>query len=442
MWDLIAISACLIGLAATLSRFREIDDGPVRLLLLGLWLRYAMQAFPYVVTSIRIGPFSLIAVISIATALLFLIFLNHRLLRLRALLPVYAVLAVSLLSGVVNSEPMGIANDFIKWGYFIGVMLLSYRAMTLYGSDRALRALLVTLLTPSLLFVASVAVGNAKATELDGSVSYIGGYFHESMFSSIMYSVFALGCLVRWRSVVSLAFILGFGVVAILMVNYRSAVVALAPALLALAAIAFLRGVGPRFAVGATVALAVPVLGGLPFLLDALPDRYAEITHFTNNVIVLSKDPIELTSSERALFSYRVAIWVEYLYSARQGDLVNNILGYGPNAHENLFRLIPHNTFISAFWEFGIIGVVTSIFMAMYYIFLPLWIDDIYDRLFLSALMLGVVVNGLASMPLWTIEGLIIYAQLAAYAAWRVSGNAKRGQAPQRVGVTGPAQPA
>lgn len=439
MWTLIALSACLIGLVVVLVRFREIDDGPTRLLLLGLWLRYALQAFPDIVYAIRIGPFSLVAAVSIATAVLFLTVLDHRLLRLRTLLPVYVLLSVSLLSGVVNGEPMGIANDVIKWAYFVGVMLLSYRAMALYGSDRALRALLATLVVPAIMFTASYVTGNAKATELDGSISYIGGYFHEAMFSSIMFSIFALGCLIRWQTAASFAFILCFGIFAVLMVNYRSTVVALAPVLLALAAAAFLRSVGSRFAVAASVALAVPVLAALPFALDALPDRYAEIADFTENLATLSKDPIELTFRERSMFSFRISAWVDYLYSFREGDLVTHIVGYGPNAYDRVFRLIAHNTFITAVWELGYLGLMASLFMGIYYSLLPLWIEDRYDKLVVTALMMSVVVNGLASMPLWTIEGLIMYAQFAAYATWRVVGRIPY-RAP-RAGVIGQVRP-
>lgn len=432
MWELIAVMGCLIGLAVVLSRFREIDDGPTRLLLLGLWLRYAMQAFPYVVTSIKFGPFSLIAAVSITTAILFLIFLDHRLLRLRALLPVYALLAVSLLSGVVNDEAMGMANDFIKWGYFIGVMLLSHRAMTLYGPDRALRALLTTLITPGFLFVASVVTGNVKATEMDGSISYIGGYLHEAMFSQIMLSIFALGILVRWRTAVAFASIFCFGVVAVMLANYRSTVIALAPVLLALAALAFLRCAGSRFAAVAIVALAVPVLGSLPFALDALPERYAEISNFSENFLVLSKDPIELTIDERRIFSGRVSAWVDYFYYFRQGDLVNYIIGYGPNAYERSMRVYAHNTYISTVWETGFVGLFTIIYLVSYFFILPFRVDNIYDRVVISSLMLSTVVIGLASMPLWRIEGLIFYAQVVAFATWRASESAARGNALRR----------
>jgi hypothetical protein len=149
---------------------------------------------------------------------------------------------------------------------------------------------------------------------------------------------------------------------------------------------------------------------------------------------MFGKTPYELTEEERLLFSGRIRIWSEYVYSFSNGSLVNHILGFGPNKHEEYFRLIAHNTFISALWEYGILGFLISVYMAIYYVIIPLRINDYYDRFIVSALCLGMIINGLASMPLWTVEGLILYGQLMAYAVWRADGNPR----PYPAGIEGP----
>ncbi|WP_333834539.1 O-antigen ligase family protein [Rubrimonas sp.] len=429
MWMLIAAVGCLAGLAAILLRFREIVDGPTRALLLGLWLRYALQAFPDYSIGIRVGPVSLLAAVSILTVVALLLILDHRLLRLRALVPVYVLLAISLMSGLINRAPMGIATDFTKWSFFIAVMLLSHRAMTLYGSDRAMRALLATLVTPAFMMMASVVFNNPKSGELDGSISYIGGYVHESMFSTLMYAVFALCSLVRWRSGATLALAVCFGAVAVVLANYRSTVISLLPALTAFMALVYLKNVQPRFAAAAIVSLAILVIGALPFAFNSLPERYAEITDVAHNLHIMMKEPLELTAAERLIFSGRIRIWLEYIHSFTNGTYVNYIIGFGPNLHERYFRLVAHNTFISALWEYGYLGFIATIYMSIYYVLIPLKINDTYDRYILSSLLLGIVVNGLAAMPLWTVEGLILYGQLVAYAVWRADGNPRPGAA-------------
>lgn len=434
MWTLIAAVGCAVGFLAILIRFREIVDLPTRVLLLSLWLRSALQAFPETMIAIRVGPISLLAVIAILTVGVLLVIIDHRLLRLRALVPVYLLLAISLASGVINRAPMGVATDFTKWGFFIGVMLLSHRAMTLYGPDRAMRALFATLMTPAFMLVASVVFNNAKATELDGSISYIGGYTHEAMFSTVMYAVFALGSIVRWRSAAMLAFVVAFGSMAVVLVNYRSAVLALLPVVMVFIALVYFRNVTPRFSAAALVSLVVLVLATVPFALGSLPERYVEILNVSNNLHMFGKTPYELTEEERLLFSGRIRIWSEYVYSFSNGSLVNHILGFGPNKHEEYFRLIAHNTFISALWEYGILGFLVSVYMAIYYVIIPLRINDHYDRFIVSALCLGMIINGLASMPLWTVEGLILYGQLMAYAVWRADGNPR----PYPAGIEGP----
>lgn len=415
MWTIIALTGCAIGLWLVVRRFGELDDFPTRVLLLGLWTRNALQAFPDDVSSPMFAGFSLVALASIATAIAFVTVADHQLLRLRALLPLYAILAIVLISGIINRTLIGVVNDFVKWAYFLGVAMLTYRAIMLYGTDRTMRALLCTMATPALLLVASVVTGNAKATELDGSISYIGGYYHESMFSTILFALLAVVSFITWRWRWFSLFMLVFAVGGIFLTNYRTTIIATLPVVAVLLATMVLNAIRPKYRAPLIIIAAILVIEAIPLALDSLPDRYAEVSNVLEDASVFGKIPLEFTWEERIMFSGRVYLWAEYLYSYDRGTLLQHIIGYGPGEYVGRFRHNAHNTFISYLWEYGALGLIAILVFSIHNIVLVWRVSDMITRWRLLGFNAGIVILSLASMPLWTIEGLIIYAIAIGY---------------------------
>lgn len=415
MWTIIALTGCAIGLWLVVRRFGELADFPTKVLLLGLWMRNALQAFPDDTSSPMLAGFSLVALASIATATAFMIVSDHMLLRLRALLPLYTILAVVLVSGIINRTPIGVVNDFVKWAYFLGVAMLTYRSIMLFGADRTMRALLCTMATPALLLVASVVTGNAKATELDGSISYIGGYYHESMFSTILFALLAVVSFITWRWRWFSLFMLTFAVGGIFLTNYRTTIIATLPVVAVLLATMVLKILQPKYRPSLIMVGALLVIVAIPVALDSLPDRYAEVSNVLEDASVFGKIPLEFTWEERIMFSGRVYLWAEYLYSYDHGTLLQHIIGYGPGEYEGLFRHNAHNTFVSYLWEYGAMGLIAVLVFSIHNIVLAWRVRDTTARSRLLGFNAGIIILSLASMPLWTIEGLIIYAIAIGY---------------------------
>ena len=90
--------------------------------------------------------------------------------------------------------------------------------------------LLLWAFAPPLVYQAlSIGLGVGKATESDGSISYIGGYNHEAAFSIVLVTCFAVASLApRLNPVVRLGLLVAC-LAGILAANYRTSLIAIAP---------------------------------------------------------------------------------------------------------------------------------------------------------------------------------------------------------------------
>lgn len=425
MWMIITLACSLAGLVLVLRQLPSLPDFPTRCLLLALWLRYALQAFPAYTVQMGVAGFSVVALFAIAAAGLLIATSDHVLIRIRYLAPLYAFFAVVIISSVINQSFSGLARDFMKWIYFIGMLLLAYRAIILFGLQRIMRAFIWTMATPLLLQAFSVAL-NAPKVGPDGSLSYIGGYFHEGLFSTILFSFICVASLIRWRQRWVGTFLIAVGIVGIFLANYRTSIIATLPMLM-LAVFTGGLSLWPktmRPAVAAT--LFVAALLAAPALWDAVPERYADVVHVVNDIEILAKEPYEFTAEERRVFSGRTFIWSQYIQAYLDGDYLTAIIGFGSSSYEGRFALYAHNTFVSYLYEFGVVGLILILYVLLYNLSLTFNIDDGPTRWRLAAAHLGFIILNLATMPLWSTEGMTIYALLLA-ACWAVQPPSVRG---------------
>ena len=170
----------LVPLIIALVRIRST---PGRFVIGAVWLRLVMDAYaPYTTPKIAAG-LSINAVVSILVVVVGLTMVGLRYLRLVWMVPIYALVAIIALSAFVNHVPMEMVEQMTKFAYLVLIILGTMRGAQDVTPPRMAGALMAAYLPPLFFLVTSIALGITKQGESDGSVSYVGGYTHESVFS-------------------------------------------------------------------------------------------------------------------------------------------------------------------------------------------------------------------------------------------------------------------
>lgn len=332
-------------------------------------------------------------------------------------LPVVPLTLVVLASAAVNGDVPGSIESIVKYAYFATIALTAYDAFRIDGPGRVLTRLLFTFLLPFMLQGASIALGIAKATESDGSASYIGGYNHEASFSIILLTGLLTAVLhpaMKSRYKLAIAFVCLGGIVA---ANYRTAMVAAGPLLVGLFMAAVTSAFAPRQRMIAAILAVLAVLAVVPVIPKLAGDRFDQLGELVANPDILTKAPGEFRRSDVEIMSGRLFLWAEYIDDWRHGSDIQHVVGYGANAWEGKYRYYAHNTLVSTLYELGLLGVAAM---------LTLWIGMFAqafmaapsDRLTLVMAHLGFFLLNMATMPIWMIEGLLFYGLLCGFTVY------------------------
>ncbi len=413
MWTAVASLVSICCCYLVLRQFRELRDFPTQVLLSALMLRQLVQAFPDQTVRISVGGMSIPALVSILIVLAFLAVMDGRVLRLRHFVPLYGLFGIVLLSTVINVETGGLGRVAAKWILFIGILTLTYRSILLYGLQRTMRAILSTLILPLVLQVFSIALGTPKANEADGSASYIGGYFHEAVFSTVMVGFTVAASLSRPTAARSLPLVVT-GFVSLLLANYRTSVIAGLPVLAACLVLGLLKLWHPRLRSAVVIAGIALTVAAVPVILTQLPDRYSQVADVIEDSSALSEAPQHLDDTERYLLSGRLYIWSHYLEAHRNASFARKLIGFGPEAWDGVMPLIAHNTFVSYIYEYGLIGVALLLVVMGYNALIVFRIPDRDLRFRLLSAHAGFALLNLSATPFWSNEGLTVYAILVA----------------------------
>lgn len=404
-------AASLVLLYAVWRAVRAEPTKSGRFLIIVIWLRVIMQALhPY--TFQTVGGLSINALASLGVcAVGFWLFLPSMALltRLWSALLVCAVISVS---GLLNGQIVPTVETLLKWGYFFFIFLAVVRAIDLTRDDGVVKRLIWALL-PALVFqLLSIALGVVKSGESDGSASYIGGFNHEAVFSILLVCCFF---------VVSVAPKLPFWVRGLLMVycifglfiaNYRTSIIALLPLVGGYVAFVFPQ----EFKSGQrSIPWMFIVVGGLlaAFAVgDYASTRMADFEVLASADQPLIRAPSEFTESEADVFSGRWQLWNVYLEGYLQGDDIRLLFGSGPDSWEELSPIYAHNTVVSYLYEFGALGAGAVVGFWLHMIALCSKVTSTPLRRQLIFGHLGFIVLNFATMPMWAIEGLILYGLL------------------------------
>ena len=86
-------------------------------------------------------------------------------------------------------------------------------------------------------------------------------------------------------------------------------------------------------------------------------ERFADLGTTLDKGASLIKPAEHFTTEDKRLFSGRIYLWSQYIEAFLDGDIVNILVGFGPDAWVGRFTTYAHNTFISYLYEFGLFGL-------------------------------------------------------------------------------------
>ena len=388
----------------------RLRDACATFLLLATWFRYSIATLhQYTYPPVVLG-FSLIALTSIVVIAVGLVVVGGRILLLRRLTPIYSIILVILISAIANQNWIGAINATFKWLYLIVFALAAYQAMRRRGSERVLCSLAVIFAGPIGLQWLSVPWG-LKTTSEDGSSFYIGGYQHQQALSIIFLTFLYVTCFSRSLSVIASYGRLVIVAVGLALANYRTALLAAALPAASLAVSKLVGKVVPKQRSIVFVFLSVVSVFVLVGIATLSRDRFADFGTILDKGASLIKPPEHFTTEDKRLFSGRLYLWSQYIDAYMGGDIINILVGFGPESWVERFRTYPHNTFISYLYELGLFGLAALVWILISNLLTAVRVRG-DGRAILVSCHMGFIVLNLSTMAIWTLEGDILYALL------------------------------
>ncbi|GAB5483455.1 MAG: hypothetical protein Pars92KO_32120 [Parasphingorhabdus sp.] len=397
---------------------KKVRGYPARFVIFAIWLRYIMSAFHEITFSPAVAGLSWNAIGSVAVAGTGLLLVTPRHYLLKPLMPVYALILLSLISAAANDGIFTALNAAVKHIYFMVLMIAIYRALLENGGARFFTPLLWAFAPLVVLQLLSIGLGAVKASEFDGSSSYIGGYNHEATFSIAMATFFVVLCFASSLTRV-LKGLLSIGLLGgIVLANYRTTMLAVLP----VAAIQLVSSTMFSFVREQRVILAVIIsvitVAGVFMLAGFSAERFNDLAVFFGDPGQYIKPQAEFSFDERRLLSGRLYIWSGYIYAWLDGSTLNHVIGFGPDSWEEIFKVYPHNTIVAYLYELGWAGVFLLLFFWVTMIKLAMRAPA-EDRAILLFAHLSFLFMNLATMALWQIEGVIFYAIICGFSLFR-----------------------
>lgn len=427
MFEVLKIVTALCVLGFALRHFaRNKPSLALRLLFVLFFTRFVLASLHQYTYPPTFGSLSLMSIASIASVALCFVMLplvkprnQSALVISKSLMPIYCFILLMLISTVVNGEIKAGLPSLIKWLYLLQLVTLIGYVMTIDGLQKTLRVLLIAYIFPVCMLLLSVAMGVSKKSELDGSTSYVGGFFHEAVFSTIVFTAafFAASYARKFSKSkgISVFSILAVSFVLMIFINYRTSIIAfmVMSGLMILAS--FRNAQAPQ-----KVLLGIAVIGLTLWLatldLDSFGERFSDVPNAYNNASQLITYPENYTRDDRRLFSGRLYMWSGYISEANQGSPLQILIGRGMGSWKAYFEKYAHNTFVSFYFELGVLGLLLCalIFYGVYRRLSRLHDPDL--RAYGLAFLFSFLVLNMSTMPMWSMEGIYCLAFLIALA--------------------------
>ena len=422
MWLLVTLFTAIATLYFICKSFKGVIGLEIKFLALAIWGRYVLSVLNEYTFKPIVAGLSGNALFSILIVILSIFIITNRAFKLKILLPYYLLIFISIISFFNGFNITGLINFIMKWMYFICISLLIYTALKKNGSDKVLAILLKVHTFPLLMQLLSLLLGEVKATENDGSVSVIGGYGHESAFSMISLTILLLSMLyMPFKEKKAIKFLF-FSVTSLVLANYRTSLLSAIP-LLVKFVFAYAKAKfnsQSRIYIYIYISLLTAVL--LVIGWASIYERFTDIFDLFFGDVSLFKNIKYYSEKEILLFSARFYIWNQYIAEFLTGDFFSLLLGNGPNSWEDYFRVYAHNTFVSYLFEYGFFGL--SILFYIFILNLIACFKSIPKFRFTLVLgLIGFFILNLMTMPLWNIEGNILYSILVSFSWYYQKGS-------------------
>ncbi|MEO5774008.1 MAG: O-antigen ligase family protein [Sphingomicrobium sp.] len=384
-----------------------------RYLIFACWLRYTLSSLHEFTYREALPGLRWVALGSLLIIAAGVLLLDKRRFLSSPFLPVALISGLMLVSGIVNHTPAGAIDPILRSVFFVVIAVALWQALENSGPT-VLKRLLIVFLPPLTYAMASVVLGVAKSGEIDGSVSYIGGFYHEELFSSIAATCLLVAVLApRIQRSARVAAVL-LSLAAVYAANYRTTILALTP----LAVAAILSSVPGAFDWRQRKLLlaVVPVAGAILIFFAATlqADRFSDLRAIATEGPALIKPPETFTSSERRALSSRPYIWSTYIYAYKDAAPLQRFIGFGPDSWVGKFPHYAHNTLISFLYELGIAGVAAILLVWITMLRLALKVEREWRTVVVAGHVSFFVLN-MATMPHWQIEGNIFYGLLCGF---------------------------
>lgn len=411
-----ALALALLLLIVLLTRIRS---AAARYVVFAVWLRLVMAALHEFTFDRSPLGLSWNALASVGVVGMSALVLRRRSLLDITLIPIYPIVLVIIASGMFNHQPALMLTSLTKFLYLAALSLAIWDALEDIGAERLLSHLIFPFLVPLVLQALSIALG-VSAGESERMTSYIGGYNHEAVFSVCLLAALLTLCLMPKISIRLKAALVGYCVIAILLANYRTAILAAAP----LVALSLMSDAARRFVPSQRPLIvllgALAVVGSLIVAASLGQDRFSDVSVAISEGTDLIRPVGEFSPDDKRVMSGRPFIWSGYLYGWWNGSSMQKLIGFGPETWTLVFVTYAHNTVVSTIFEMGILGTAALLFLWVWMLWLAcLAPTDVRPRLI--AAHVSFFILNMATMPMWQIEGMIYYGILCGFSGYYAS---------------------
>jgi|GEM_PF-2272970 len=377
-----------------------------------IYFRFVLASYHETTFPKVVGPFSINALYSIMMIGLALFFINLKIFSYRSFTVFKVLIFLMLISAVINHTLGQSIPSIIKWLLALEVMTLFLYAFIQDGPEKTTKATVIAFIYPVAMQLISILTGTVKANESDGSASYIGGFFHEAVFSVILFTGMVVGIMwlrhlkINFKQVA--IFYMIFFLFLLVMVNYRTTLISSLPILAFFAYEHYWKGNIAKKVL--FMVLALIAFSGLMLVnTDKMVERFSDIPTALEKSSELMVAPQYYTREQRRLFSGRIYLWNRYITRTNQGTAVQTIIGHGMDSWREHFLLYAHNTFVSFYYELGYLGLVILIYIFALMFRMIFSIREKKVRTLLMGMTFSFMVLNLGTMPLWQIEGIFLF---------------------------------
>jgi len=371
---------------------------------------------------------SLTSLASLCTIFLVFIFMDKKYLKFKSIMPFYFIIFSIILSALYSGEFMGGVVVIMKWLLLIVTSIALIQLFYKHGLVDTLKPFYYLFMGLLVCQLASILLGEGKDTEAlnstSNSISYIGGYAHESAFSILMYNGLLISSLLMLkkniRPIIPFLFFIG-----LIFANYRTLLLSSLIPLMGVYFAYYYMGAKKDikllvFSSGLISALAFSLLFGGDVI-----ERFGELGGALSNLNeLMSIDYSLFNVEERRLLSSRLYLWNMYLTEFSYFSFLGMFLGAGPEAWTGYFEVYAHNTYIAVLFDLGIIGLIALLIMLSSTFLLIAKIEDKKLKVVSIGFLVGFFIMSNSTMPLWAVEGVHLYSFIfttAFYLAKRVT---------------------